>query len=413
MYLRGSKWNMTKRARRRPSFWRIGFLVVVILGLLYFNQVVVPAMPSPFIPTSTPTRSAESFLNEADALFQDGKLTQAIAAYKQAILADPRNPAYYVDMARLQVFAGLYEDAKTSAENALLLNPNNSNAHAVKAWALNFMEQYPEAIASIQEALKLDPNNAAAYAYYTEILVDQGNYEDIETAISMSQKARDLAPNALETHRARGYILYATANYADAIQEYKSALAINDKIWDLHYSLGVVYRINGDFDLASQEMLAAIAFNPENPDIPTDLSRTYATQGQFGKAVQYAEQAVKVDPSNPRLHGNLGFMYYKNSELDKALTYLALAVQGGTTAEGVDVEGLPLQPGRVADEYFSFYGLALAKKGRCNEAVPVFQLILQNIAADQTAFYNANEGITYCQEQLGTPQPELTVTPEP
>jgi tetratricopeptide (TPR) repeat protein len=404
---------MMKRARRRPSFWRIGFLIVIILGLLYFNQVVVPVMPAPFIPTPTPTRSAESFLNEADEFFKEGKLTQAIGAYNQAILADPKNPAYYVDMARLQVFAGLYKQAQTSAENALLLNPNNSMAHAVKAWALNAMEQYPEALASIQEALKLDPNNAAAYAYYTEILIDQGNYDDIETAISLSQKARDLAPNALETHRARGYVLYATGNYADAIQEYKSALAVNDKIWDLHYSLGVVYRLNGDFDLASQEMLAAIAFNPENPDIPTDLSRTYATQGQFGKAVQYAEQAVKVDPSNPRLHGNLGFMYYKNSELDKALTDLTLAVQGGTTADGVVVEGLPLQPGRVADEYYSFYGLALAKKSRCNEAVPVFQLILQNIAADQTAFYNANEGITYCQEQLGTPQPKMTETPEP
>jgi tetratricopeptide (TPR) repeat protein len=413
MYLRGSKWNMTKRSRRRSSFWRIGFLIVIILGLLYFNQVVVPAMPAPFVPTTTPTRSAESFLNEADAFFKDGKLTQAIDAYKQAILADPKNPAYYVDMARMQVFAGLYKEAQTSAEDALLLNPNNSMAHAVKAWALDFLEQYPEATASIQESLKLDPNNAAAYAYYTEILIDQGNYDDIETAISMSQKARDLAPNTLETHRARGYVLYATGNYADAIQEYKAALAINDKIWDLHYSLGVVYRINGDFDLASQEMLAAIAFDPENPDIPTDLSRTYATQGQFGKAVQYAEQAVKVDPSDPRLHGNLGFMYYKNSELDNALTHLALAVRGGTTADGVVVEGLPLQPGRVADEYYSFYGLTLAKKGRCDEAVPVFQLILQNIAADQTAFYNANEGITYCQEQLGAPQPSSTNTPEP
>ena len=413
MYLRGSKWNMARRARRRPSFWRIGFLIAVILGLLYFNQVVVPVMPAPFVPTLTPTRSAESFINEAEALFKEGKLTQAIAAYKQAILADPKNPSYYVDMAHLQVFAGLYEEAKTNAENALLLNPNNAMAYAVKAWALNFMEQYPEAATSIQEALKLDPNNAAAYAYYTEILIDQGNYDDIETAISMSQKARDLAPNTLETHRARGYVLYATGNYEDAIREYKAALAVNDKIWDLHYSLGVVYRINGDFDLASQEMLAAIAFNPENPDIPTDLSRTYATQGQFGKAVQYAEQAVKVNPSNPRLHGNLGFMYYKNSELDKALVNLTLAVRGGTTADGVIVEGLPLQPGRVADEYYSFYGLALAKKGRCIEAVPIFQLILQNIAADQTAFYNANEGITFCQERLGTALPQFTETPEP
>jgi tetratricopeptide (TPR) repeat protein len=413
MYLRGSKWNMSRRARRRPSFWRIGFLVVIILGLLYFNQIVVPALPSPFTPTLTPTRSAESFVNEAEAFFKDGKLAQSIASYKQAILADPKNPVYYIDMARVQVFAGMYADAKTSAENALLLNPNNSMAYAVKGWALDFLEQYPEAVISVQEALKLDPNNAAAYAYMTEILIDQGNYDDIETAISMSQKARDLASNTLETHRARGYVLYATGNYADAIQEYKAALAINDKIWDLHYGLGVVYRINGDFDLASQEMLAAIAFNPENPDIPTDLSRTYATQGQFGKAVQYAEQAVKVAPSNPRLHGNLGFMYYKNSELGKALDSLTLAVRGGTTADGVVVEGLPLQPGRVADEYYSFYGLALAKQGRCSEAVPVFQLILQNIAADQTAFYNANEGITYCQEQLGIPVAQPTETPEP
>lgn len=411
MYLRGSKWNMTRRARRKPSLWRIFFLVAIILGLLYFNQVVVPAMPPPFVPTLTPTRSPESFLNEANALFKEGKLTQAIAAYKQAILADPGNPAYYVEMARLQVFAGLYEDAKNSAENALLLNPNNSMAHAVKAWALSFLGQYPEAIVSIQEALKLDANNAAAYAYYTEILIDQGNYDDIEIAISMSQKARDLAPNTLETHRARGYVLYATGNFDEAIREYKAALAINDKIWDLHYSLGVVYRLNGEFDLATQEMLAAIAFNPENPDIPTDLSRSYAAQGQFGKAVQYAEQAVKVAPSNPRLHGNLGFMYYKNKELDKAISHLTLAVRGGTTQDGIVVEGLPLQPGRVADEYYSFYGLALAKEGRCNDAVPVFQLILQNIAADQTAFYNANEGIAYCQEQLGTPQPQNSGNP--
>ena len=416
MYLRGSKWNLTRRSRRKPGLWRIGFLIIVILGLLYFNQVVVPAMPSPFDVTPTTTRSAESFLNEAGRFFKEGKLAQAIASYKQAILADPQNPGNYVEMARLQVFAGFYEEAKTSAENALLLNPNNSMAYAVKAWALNFMQQYSEAITSIKEAIRLDPNNAAAYAYYAEILIDQGNYEDLETAISMSQKARELAPNTLETHRARGYVLYATANYVESIQEYKSALAINDKIWDLHYSLGVVYRINGDFDLASQEMLAAIAFNPENPDIPTDLSRTYATQGQFGKAVQYAEQAVKVAPQNPRLHGNLGFMYYKNNELDKALVELSLAVRGGTTDAGVVVEGLPLQPGRVADEYYSFYGLALAKKSRCTEAVPVFQLILQNIEADQIAFYNANEGITYCQEQLGTPLPPSagpTETPEP
>jgi tetratricopeptide (TPR) repeat protein len=268
--------------------------------------------------------------------------------------------------------------AQISAENALLLNQDNSQALAVKAWAMYYLEQYDEAEAIINQAIDLDVNNATAYAYYAEILVGRGNFEDIEKAITISQKAAQLAPNALETHRARGAVLIATANYTEAVNEYKTAISMNDKLWDLHYLLGVAYRILGEYDLAQQEMLAAIAFNPQNPDIPTDLSRTYATQGQFGKAVQYAEQAVKLDPSSARLHGNLGFMYYKNAEYDKAIESLTLALRGGTTASGELIEGLSLTPGRVA-EYYSVYGLALARRGRSADAVPVFEFILQNI----------------------------------
>lgn len=400
MYLRGSSWNLRRRRRRPSSPWRIMMLVVIILGLLYFNQVLVPAMPSPFVPTITPTRSPEALVNEAESFYQAGKLPQAIQAYQQAILVDPGNPAYYLAMSRLQIYIGQYEEAKVSAENALLLNPNNSMAHALKGWALSYLEEYALAEASVRTAIDLDANNASAYAFLAEILIDQGNYEDIQTAINMSQKARDLAPNSLETHRARGYVLYATGNYGEAVSEYKAALAINDKLWELHYGLGIVYRITEEYDLATQSMLAAMAFNPENPDIPTDLSRTYATQGQFGKAVQYAEQAVKVAPENPRLHGNLGFMYYKNGDYDKAVEELTLAVRGGATANGVAVEGLPLAPGRVADEYYSYFGLALARLNRCEEAVPIFQFILQNINEDQFAFYNAGEGIALCQDNL-------------
>ncbi len=411
MYLRGSTINMTKRRHKPENQFRILFLVILILVLIYFNFMVLPTIPQPFVSTPTPTRSPESLVNDATALFKDGKLEQAVAAYKQAILSDPKNPSLYIAMARIQVFAGKYEDAKTSAENALLLNPNNSLAFAVKGWALDQLQQYPESETAITKAIDLDPGNALAYAYYAELLIDKGNIEDFPNAIKMSQKAQELAPGTLETHRARGYVLYGTGNYPEAILEYKAALAINDKIWDLHYSLGIVYRLNGDFELATQSMLAAIAYNPDNPSIPTDLSRTYANQGQFGKAVQYAEQALKIDPTNPRLHGNLGLMLYKNLEVDKGLPELALAVQGGTTSDGVIVKGLPLAPGRVADEYYSFYGLALAKKNRCSEAVPIFELIIQTIAADQTGYYNAQEGITFCQQGLGTVTPGVTPTP--
>ena len=65
-------------------------------------------------------------------------------------------------------------------------------AYAIKASALDYLGNYDDAEVAVNKAIELDPNNAAAYAYYTEILLDQGNFEDIQTAIDMSQKAQAL-----------------------------------------------------------------------------------------------------------------------------------------------------------------------------------------------------------------------------
>lgn len=395
---------MNRRTARGPNPFFVLILLAAIGFVSYFNWIVVPTIPPVFSSTSTPTRSPESFINEADQYFKEGKLAQAVAAYQQAIIASPGNVQYHIELARLQIYAGDYEDGQVSAEYALLLNPNNSMAHAIKAWALYYQRDFDNAEVSVRKAIELDDNNAVAHAIFAEILVDQGVFEEIEAAIGLSQKAQELAPNTLETHRARGAVLLATANYDEAIIEYEAALAINDKLWDLHYRLGVAYRIIGDYALAQSEMLAAIAFNPTNPDIPTDLSRTYAIQGQFGKAAQYAEQAVSLDPSNPRAHANLGFMYYRNQEFDKAIASLSLAVRGGTTSEGVAVTGMQLESGRVA-EYYSIYGMALVRVNRCEEAVQYFQVIIQNISSDEAAHVNATEGMSACINGTATPEP--------
>ena len=406
--------SLTRR-RRRPSnpLWVIT-LLVLIAAAWYFNKAVVPTLPAMFEPTPTATRSPESFVNEAENLYKSGKLKQAIDQYKQAILANPKNPAIYIAMARVMVFNGQYEDARKAAEEALILNPDNSMAYAVKGWALNFTGDYLEAEGAVNKALEIDPNNALAYAYMAEILLDRGYPEDLETAIARSRKAQELAPNQLETHRVRGYVLWKTQNFDDAITEYKAAMALNDKLWDLHYSLGTVYWSMGANDpemysLAVQEFLSAGALNPTNPDILTMASRTELAAGQYGKAAQYAEQAVNIEPSNPRLHAYLGYMYYKNNQYDRAAEELSLFVRGGKTAEGTVVKGVPLAPGTVADHY-SIYSLALSKTGLCNDAVQVAQLVLQNIAEDQDAYFNAQTAIETCQKSAASSS-EATETP--
>ena len=322
------------RRRRRPNYfgWTI-FGLVVLFGY-FFNQVYLPSRPNPFEATPTPTRSPESYVSEAQALFEEGKLLQAIEAYQAAINASPQDPSLYVAIARVQVWAGHYEDAQANAENALLLNSNNALAHAVLAWALDFQDgKNAEAMEAIQRAIEIDPNNAIAHAFYAEILIDSGSFDNFEKAAEESRVALALDPDILETHRARGYILEATGNYEEAIREYEAAIAINSNIAALYIELGRNYRFLQVYDKAITAFTRANTLNPTDWEPDYLISRTHATTGEFAKALQYAETAVKDDPVNPRLRGNYGVMYYRNLLWPEAVN-IAQAQANGITLNG-------------------------------------------------------------------------------
>lgn len=401
---------MTRRTQR-PSIWRLAVLVVLIGIALYVNQVVVPATPPLFIPTPTPTRSPESYVNQAQEFFLAGKLSQSSDAYKQAIASDPSNPSNYISLARLQVFLGEYDQAVENAQNALLQNPNNPLAHAVLGWALGFQGKYGEAELEIKKSLASDPNLALTHAYYAEILMNQGDFGLYDRAAEESKKALDLDPTLLEGRRARGIVLLNTQNLEQAVEEFQAALAINKNIADLHLYLGVTYRAMGELGLAQESLLASYALNPTDTTALTELSRAFFTDGRYAQAAQYAEEAVKVDPSDPRLHGNLGITYYKNNDYANAIPALAFSVKGGVTEDGTVVDGLPLDYGKVM-EYFWYYGFALARSNRCAEAVPIFQALLTGVPNDEIAVYNATEGLALCQAALDAPVPTPTVEQE-
>jgi tetratricopeptide (TPR) repeat protein len=400
-----------KRRRQPVNFFRILLLLLLIAIGVYVNKVVIPSVPPPFVPSPTATRDPESYIAEAEGLFDAGKFQAAIQAYEEAIRINPNEPATYVALARVQVFAGKYREAQTSAENALLLNPNNSMAYAVRGWALTQEPDYLAAEAAIKRALELEPNNGIAHAYYAELLGDMfldntGPFDAIVMAGEESRVATTLAPNSLEARRARAFILEITDNREEAVQEYQSAIAINANIADLHLALGRTYRAMALFDQAIEEFTLANTLNPADPTSSLYISRTYAAVGEFAKAAQYAEQAVKVDPADPYLRGNWGVMLYKVPDWPSAAAQLSLAVNGGASEDGQAIQPLTLTGGDLRlVEYFTTYALLLARLNRCGEALPVAQLILGSVPSDEIAVYNAQESMRICQDYLLTPSP--------
>ncbi|HVF24313.1 MAG TPA: tetratricopeptide repeat protein [Anaerolineales bacterium] len=402
------------RRRRRPNYfgWTV-FGLVVLFGY-FFNQVYLPTQPNPFEATPTPTRSPESLVTEAQALFEDGKLLDSIEAYQAAINASPGDPLLYVAIARIQVFAGQYEEAQSNAENALLLNSNSSMAYAVQAWALDFQDgKNAEALEAITKALELDPNNALAHAYYVEILVDSGLFENYAKAADESRIALGLAPDLLETRRARAYILSVTGaeNLEEAIRQYEEALKINPNLAMLHLELGQNYRTLQVYDKAIEHFTRANTLDASDPMPDYLISRTHATTGSYEQALQYAETAVKNDPVNPGLRGNYGVMYFRNFFYDEAVEQLDLATNGGRTEEGDVIIGLPLTDAPLVAEYYFTYGLALARTDQCGEALLIAQKLETNLPEDENVIFAASEITRICQEALDNPIVDTTETP--
>lgn len=432
MYLRRTNWSMNRRTKRANP-WRVIVLAILVAAAIYVNQVIVPATPPLFIPTPTPTTPPESFITRATELEAQGKYSLAIQAYNDAIRVAPKNPALYLSLARLQIYSGKYQDAVTNAANVLLISPNNAQAFIYQAWGKAFLGEYLDATNAINTAINIDPTNALAYAVKAIILAHQdfngaAGLTTRDDAIEASRTAQAMAPDLLETHWARGYVLEITSNYTEALAEFLAAVTQNDRIAELHLALGRNYRFLLDTDKAIEEFNRANALDPANPMPDTLIARTYANVGEYAKAIQFAQQAVQDAPDDPAMYGNLGWLYYHNLAYENAIINFSLAIHGGVTRDGVVVEGIPLDYGRPAEYYYT-YALALAKLGYCAEALPLAQALITGVRNDAIAVFNAQEVINICQlfadsgaptplpltTPTNTPQPtaEMTATPTP
>lgn len=404
--------------RRKPIHpFRILVLLILIAGAVYFNKIVVPTIPAPFTASPTPTRAPESYLTEAEGLFNDGKLLQAISVYKQAITAQPTNPATYIALARVQIYAGQYEDALTNSEDALLLASNNSMAYAMRGWAYSKQGNYVDAETALKKAISIDANNGLAHAYYAELLGlmyqnNTGPFDSIDLASEESRVAATLAPNSIEANFARGFILEITDNRELAVQAYLAAININPNISELHLALGRTYKALGALANAIDEYTLANTLNPSDPLPNLYTSRAYAASGDFAKAVQSAELAVNTSPTDAYMIGNLGLMLYRNFQWPEAVTQYELAIHGGKTADGKAIEPLQLTGNDLyITIYYYTFALVLAQTNHCSEVVDIARTILEKVPSDEDAVYNANAALDQCGNNLLTPSPTTNALP--
>ena len=127
------------RSRRRSSPRRI-LLLLILVGIGVFlianqNELRQQVIPPP---TPTATRTARSYVVEAESLAQSGNLKAAADAYIQAISLEPDDVEVLVTLARIMALADRTAEAVKWAERAVQAAPQSAAAQSALALALKF-----------------------------------------------------------------------------------------------------------------------------------------------------------------------------------------------------------------------------------------------------------------------------------
>ncbi len=425
MYYNGRGLSFRKQRPRTNPYRALVLVGLILVSLFVLQAVQANQIRSPFIPTPTPTRTANSFTEEGIAHFTAGNLGAAISAYQQGLQFEPNNHKIWAELARIQAYSSAtlttddqkrtrLDEAIESINKAVAVQPEDSNVHAIKAFVLNWRsnpilagpeaEMYlTEAEQEAQRALVLDPQNTLAMAYMAEIYIDQLRFVQSQNYIDQAI-AKD--PNIMDVQRIYGYVMESMGDYPEAIRYYQEAVNINPNLTFLYIRIGVNYRQLKQYDLALEYFAKAANINEQlgiqDPLPYIAIGKTYSQIGEFFAAAKNVQKAVLYDPTNPEVYATLGMVYYKSRNYESAIVALKCSVKGCTAAESCEarqgdpcetfeetyvVEGMPLSASTVVNYYTyasALAGLHRSYNNYCEESLSVLRQVRTGFSADES-----------------------------
>lgn len=314
-----------RKPQRRSLRLTLLLLILIVAAsiFVYYISTYEPPWSQPFEPTATPTRTAQSYIQEAEAYYGQGQLDEAIAAYERAVSINPDDTNAHIRLAQFLILRQRTATAVRQAEQAISQDPSNPQALATLCQALDWEGRYTEAFDACECAIELDPDLAEAYAYLAKVYVDTGDWIP---ARRYAQQAVDLDYQSMDAHYNQGYVLEAQGRYRQAVQAYENAIYLHPKLPSLYISAGQNRRVLGQFTEAIDHFEKAIRLDPASPVGYDQLGWTYYTAGEYGRAIDSLEQATLVDPDYATGWGHLGIVYYVLQQYEEVIPALQQAI---------------------------------------------------------------------------------------
>ena len=182
----------------------------------------------------------------------------------------PQNP---------QILLVAYQISRQMMDQSLLTMtmaaPDSAEMHMIMAGELGRQGDHTNAIAQYREAIRLNPSLPGAH-------------------FELAEQLRTSSDPALN---------------AQAEDEYKAAIRVNQYDELSWRQLGGILAAKGDYKTAEEDYRKALALQPKDSDARTGLAIVLISLNQTNEAISLLEDAVKDDPTNLVAHYRLSMLY--------------------------------------------------------------------------------------------------------
>ncbi len=244
-----------------------------------------------------------SSLAHAAALAQAGKPTEAIAAYRAVIAAQPRLLDARIQLARLLAETNQGEAALSHCRAALALDPTGAAALAMHAFVLRRLDRVLAAEAAYRAALALHPNEVALLRGLAGLLFES---EAFDESAALYRRASEREPGNPDLLVALAGALAALGDLAGARQAHDQAIAVAPRSLSAWRTRGFFLGSIGQFDAAAADYAQCLRLDPNYAPALLHLVRIHRAGGD--EPVQRDLARIMASPGiDARLRAQAGF----------------------------------------------------------------------------------------------------------
>jgi tetratricopeptide (TPR) repeat protein len=219
---------------------------------------------------------------------------ESVRWFQAATAAHPENVAALNNLGVALFDFGDRDGAIAAYRDAIRADPLFARGHYNLGNALKTKGQLNEAITALREAIRVDPGYAEARFHVGGALWEKG---DRDGALACFQEAARLHPKDARAHNNLGFVLQATRDWEGAVTAYQEAIRLDANLEPAHGNLASILATGPDrvrdgkraVHLATRAC-ALTAW--KNPRALANLAVAYAEVGDFAKGIELQKKAL-------------------------------------------------------------------------------------------------------------------------